>query len=218
MTSYRYLGYGTTDANGVAHLTKNASGQDVNGYVGTGAGEVDVIASLDNPISQGSIVSETLPVLDATFFDKGILNDPQTTDVWYNQQNASLTRASEYSEITENGGTAILRLKSANSIDKTSICVEFDVWVDNVNENFMSFANTTVGTYKGAYKLSEMNLQAETWNHIKLEVDSNGVVTPNGITSAQKTLDFNTEKMVFAFLTNGAITKVRFKNWCVYPI
>ena len=218
MTSYRYLGYGTTDANGVAHLTKNASGQDVNGYVGTGAGEVDVIASLDNPISQGSIVSETLPVLDATFFDKGILNDPQTTDVWYNQQNASLTRSSEYSEITENGGTAILRLKSANSIDKTSICVEFDVWVDNVNENFMSFANTTVGTYKGAYKLSEMNLQAETWNHIKLEVDSNGVVTPNGITSAQKTLDFNTEKMVFAFLTNGAITKVRFKNWCVYPI
>ena len=44
MTSYRYLGYGVTDSNGVAHLKKNAKDQDIDGYTGVGAGEIDIIA------------------------------------------------------------------------------------------------------------------------------------------------------------------------------
>jgi len=191
--------YATTNSYGVATAT----------YTCEGAGELTVQAM------SGSVVSQPYSITDATYYDTGISGT--ASDIWYNQQNAVNTRGSEYSEITENGGTAILRLKSANSIDKTNICVEFDVWQDgSTSNNFMSFVNTTVGLYSGTYSLSQLNLQTETWNHIKLEIDNNGVVTPNGITSAQKTLSINTDKMFFVFLTNGDITKIRFKDWRVY--
>ena len=72
MTSYRYLGYGVTNSNGVAHLDHDPQGNPINGYTGTGAGEVDVIASTDNPISSGSIVSEPYNVWDTIFYDDGL--------------------------------------------------------------------------------------------------------------------------------------------------
>ena len=59
MTSYRYLGSALTNANGVATFD----------YEGTGAGEIDVIASLDKPITDGSIVSETYSILDTIYAD-----------------------------------------------------------------------------------------------------------------------------------------------------
>jgi hypothetical protein len=217
---YTPIGYGITDENGECTLDHNMDGESLShSYTGTGAGKIDIVASLDPNVSSSGegTVSQEIYVIDAIYKDTGI--DGTASDIWYNQQNAVNTRGAEYSEISENGGTAILRLKTTNSIDKTNICVEFDVWQDgSATNNFMSFVNTSMGTYSGTYSLSQLNLQTETWNHIKLVVDSSGVVTPNGITSAQKTLNVNTEKMLFAFLTNGDITKVRFKNWCIYTI
>ena len=73
MTNYRYLGYGVTDSNGVAHLDHDATGEPIShSYTGVGAGEIDVVASLDNPVVEGSIVSGTLPVLDYLWYDKAI--------------------------------------------------------------------------------------------------------------------------------------------------
>ena len=66
MTVYKYLGYGVTNENGVAKLDHDANGDEIqHSYTGVGAGEVDVVASLDNPVSSGSIVSETYSVIDA---------------------------------------------------------------------------------------------------------------------------------------------------------
>ena len=62
---YKYLGYGVTDSNGVAKLDHDAEGQELqHSYTGVGAGEIDVVASLDNPIVDGSIVSGTFSVFD----------------------------------------------------------------------------------------------------------------------------------------------------------
>lgn len=197
----RLIGTAVTDSNGEATIT----------YTGTGAGKLNVVAE------SGTFQSEIYELIDATILDNA--TSSSYNDVWYNQQNAVNTRGDTYSEITENGGTAILRLKSANSIDKTNICVEFDVWQDGAtSNNFMSFVNTTTSTYTGTYNLGNLNLQTETWNHIKLVIDSNGVVTPNGMTAQQKTLSVNTDKMLFCFLTNGDITIIRFRNFKVYPI
>lgn len=69
MKRYRYLGYGTTNSNGVAHLDHDPQGNPINGYTGTGAGEIDVVASLDNPIIDDSIVSEPYPVFDCPVYD-----------------------------------------------------------------------------------------------------------------------------------------------------
>ena len=222
MSLFKLFGKGVTGSDGIAHITQKTSDNgetwtDTTGYTGTGKGEVDFVASLDKPITSGSLQSETYSITDAIYYDTGISGT--ASDIWYNQQNVVNTRGDTYSEITEDGGTAILRLKGINSIDKTNICVEFDVWQDgSTSNNFMSFVNTTMGTYTGTYSLSQLNLQTETWNHIKLEIDNNGVITPNGLTSAQKTLSVNTDKMLFAFMTNGDITKIRFKDWRVYPI
>lgn len=81
MTSYRYLGYGVTNSNGVAHLDHDPQGNPINGYTGTGAGEVDVIASTDNPVSSGSIVSVPCSVWDTLIYDSGINDGHKNTNV-----------------------------------------------------------------------------------------------------------------------------------------
>ena len=63
MVSYRLIGTGTTNAQGIARCSNN--------YVGTGKGEVDLVASTDNPIVQGSIQSGTYEVLDNVLYFKG---------------------------------------------------------------------------------------------------------------------------------------------------
>lgn len=88
MRRYRYLGYGTTNSNGVAHLDHDPQGNPINGYTGTGAGEVDVVASLDNPIIDGSIVSEPYPVFDCPVYDGD--NTP-TSISWSKTNNAVVT-------------------------------------------------------------------------------------------------------------------------------
>ena len=70
MAKYRYLGYGTTDNNGIAKLDHDDTGSSIaHSYTGTGAGEIDVVASLDEEIVEGSIVSEIYEIIDAIFFD-----------------------------------------------------------------------------------------------------------------------------------------------------
>ena len=72
MANYRYLGYGITNEQGIAHLDHDANGDPItHSYTGTGAGELDIIASLDDQshISDSSIQSGTYPVLDCTFRD-----------------------------------------------------------------------------------------------------------------------------------------------------
>ena len=75
MTNYRYLGYGTTDSNGVAKLDHDANGDPIqHSYTGVGAGELDLIASTDDPshIGSGSLQSEIYEITDAIFYDVGI--------------------------------------------------------------------------------------------------------------------------------------------------
>lgn len=74
MTSYRYLGSATTDANGIAKYN----------FTGSGAGEIDFIASLDNPIVDGSIVSVPCSVWDTLFFDNCTDDTKKSTWLRYN--------------------------------------------------------------------------------------------------------------------------------------
>ena len=77
----RLIGTGTTGTDGSCSIP----------YTGTGAGEVDVIASLDNPISQGSIVSVPCNVWDTLWYDD---NSSEHEIKWkYSQQNAIVTES-----------------------------------------------------------------------------------------------------------------------------
>ena len=71
---YIYLGYGVTDENGECKLDHDANGDSIShSYTGTGAGKIDVVASLDSPssISDSSLVSETFVLWDTLFYDSG---------------------------------------------------------------------------------------------------------------------------------------------------
>ena len=68
MVNYIYLGYGTTNSNGVAKLDHDANGDALtDSYTGVGAGEVDIVASMDSPsdISVSSLQSDPYQVIDA---------------------------------------------------------------------------------------------------------------------------------------------------------
>lgn len=66
MVNYVCIGKGTTDANGVAHLTHDCQGNELSevGYRGSGAGDTLIMASLDNPVDVGSIISNVLGISD----------------------------------------------------------------------------------------------------------------------------------------------------------
>lgn len=74
MVYYKLIGRGTTDSNGLAHMTHDAEGNVLatRGYKGKGNGKVGVVASPDYPIDDSSKVSNTCEVTDCQFYDDGI--------------------------------------------------------------------------------------------------------------------------------------------------
>ena len=70
--TYIYKGYGITDENGKAHLEYDSSGNPLtHSYTGTGAGEIDIVASLDQTITDSSIISNTYTIEDCYFIEQG---------------------------------------------------------------------------------------------------------------------------------------------------
>ena len=77
MVHYKLIGTGVTGNDGVAHMTKNASGSSVGGYVGTGAGKMDFVCSVEDPDTvTGNDVSTPYEVCDCIFYDDGTTDTP----------------------------------------------------------------------------------------------------------------------------------------------
>ena len=209
MTSYRYLGYGTTDANGVAHLTKNASGQDVNGYVGTGAGEVDVIASLDNPISQGSIVSGTLSVIDGSFFDTGLSDS--TANVVLSRM--SREKTSNGAVITATGNNAWAIMKQNSPVFSNNCIIEFDLIANETPSTSVAIDLSTQGD---AY---QNKIYFEDLGHYKIQVTSESITALTGSQSIylQKS-QYPPSDVRISFYLGQTGDTITYKDFVVYPI
>ena len=214
MTSYRYLGYGVTDSNGVAHLDHDPSGNPINGYTGTGAGEVDVIASTDNPITGSSIVSGTYPVLDCVSYN------PCTSEV---SNYFAFTRCTgSYSDngmqVTANSttGTTILVFKILNTVMSTSnkYAIEFDLKTANeiVFRTDIS-SNTNIASITGSFDI---------FNTMRLEYDfPNNLITyyKNGEYVSSKSIDnYESTKVVFYIGDFQQDMDIVIKDVKVYPI
>ena len=90
MVNYRYLGYGITDENGIAKLDHDAQGNAIeHSYTGVGAGKIDIVASLDDEIDEGSLVSETYEILDCLFLDSGAYATKNTN--WFSSTNVNVS-------------------------------------------------------------------------------------------------------------------------------
>ena len=170
--AYRLLGSGTTDSNGRATHT----------YTGVGAGELDVVASLDNPIVSGSVQSEPYSIWDTLFFDDGVTS-PKTAN-WNNYQ-------SRLTVTVDETGTTLLRDASSGtgyyltpSAYATPFVMEFEMvsisnktncgidFAVNGNDNNKTF-NALVINSGDAIKL--------TYDGTTIKVYRNGSSTPNEI-------------------------------------
>lgn len=172
MANYRYLGYGITNEQGIATLDHDSNGNPItHSYTGTGAGELDIIASLDDStkISESSIQSVPYELWDTICYDTGT---DSTHSCWVDNSNIELTRSET--------GTTVLNKISSNvylyANDGTTgdydftpaFCIEFDFELltpnancqiqlfDSSNNNFTTWI-TTAGHYK--IKVNETNVE-----------------------------------------------------------
>ena len=193
MTTYKYLGYGVTDKNGVAHLDHDANGDPLtHSYTGVGDGEVDVLASLDKPITDGSIVSGTLPVFDCYRHDDGTISSHN--DIWTGIINTDLTREAEYTTIKEKtvGTTATITF---TGIPFKNYRIECDVFqVDGTQDEW--FITVLKEDYTA---ITSADAKLGEWKHIILDLTD---IAPNSRVRLN---------------TGGSCTELRFKNFMLYP-
>lgn len=215
--TYRYIGYGTTNANGIAVLDHDENGNTITGYTGTGAGKLDFIASTDNPLSEGSLQSEIYEVTDCVFKDIGLTSTESTDSSWASSSTTTTTRGDEYSTITMND-TSVFSLRYI-SLSTTNAVIEFDICADILTDNLQNFLSLRKGsTNVAAIQQSNLRLDKNVWYHIKLVI-RDGVVTPyvDDVMKSSVTLSDTYNRCQFGFnATSGLV--IKYRNFIVYPI
>jgi len=217
-TNYRYLGYGVTDENGIAHLDHDANGNPIDhSYTGTGAGEIDVVASLDDNthISDSSIQSETFVVLDTLFYDEATSN--AKNQYWFSNRWDNISVSDIGTTIEELSSASINYYISnvANSstwgdrkLFNTNICVEFEVIEYNTGLKFIIHESDT--NYK-QLPLNSGSVKLEITNtNIKSTINGNVTNTPCDFT--------NQVRLGFQTFNDSDLGKITFKDFKVYQI
>jgi len=196
MTTYRYLGYGTTDSTGVAKLDHDAEGTAIDhSYTGSGAGKVDLIASLDDEITSDSVISDGYSFYDVDWIYAGTS---------HKSSHFTETANSDGSYTFGTDGTDYGIFQASTTIYQGQMiyadvgeCFEFDLLeysgAITLRANIADGENRTVNNI---------------WNehtHYKLEVIDNGVIF-NGQTI---TFDDTGARKFMLRLENGATFKIK---------
>ena len=210
MTVYKYLGYGVTNENGVAKLEYNSEGQKRDhSYTGVGAGEVDVVASLDNPVDEGSIVSETFTVMDTLMYDTGT---DATHNIWAGDT-SNLSRGNEYSTLREAETGTTTRI--VTQLPKGLWFLNMQVRRDGSTGNF----NFEV-IHNNATIFGWATPNGEVWADLKLVYDGEYIscYINDSTTPARKERVYidETKNTYFRLQTPQSITYVDFKDLLVF--
>ena len=207
---YIYLGYGTTDENGECKLDHDANGDSIShSYTGTGAGKIDVVASLDSPssISDSSLVSETFSLYDCIKYDTGIQGS--ATNIYTNT--TYLDRTSEYTNITDDSSnTTFIYVEISGDV-----AIEFDANVNVADANpFIAIANG--GTVVGQKSQTNLGTVDDRWIHYRIEIKDNVATYTNDYSAISTTSNLTAYTR---FRLRKAVGETfKFKNMMVYPI
>lgn len=176
MANYRYLGYGITNEQGIAHLDHDANGDPItHSYTGTGAGEIDIVASLDDNthISDSSIQSGTYDVLDCQWYDDCLPSTHNTN--WFNRNNLSTEYSDNGLKLTtsnQSGNYMPNKDGTATSIaDVTEWTPSFALELDIVDFDNASYSNIGVGSV--GRSLAQLGITGAT--HLKIVYDGSTV-------------------------------------------
>ena len=202
------IGKGTTNAQGIATMTEDASGQSVSGYTGVGAGEIDIVAEC------GTVVSEPSTVLDCVEYDTGI--DGTATDIYETRDaNSLLTRTSEYSKLTEqNTNDALLRLNLT-----APITVEFDYKrVDGLaTDSLINLYDSN--SYKTFFSLEGIRGSVGQWYNLRLTIEENTATLTNLEDATKtKTNTYSGTPNNVRWYTSNTCSEIQIRNVKVYPL
>lgn len=175
--TYRLIGKGTTDENGIAHMDYSTSDggstwTDISsnpGYTGVGAGEIDLLASTDNPITSSSCQSEPYTLYDTIFH----LECTTETANWsYNDARVSASFDENGGHFTGLESTSFKQVTLTNNgarfLDGTKDhVIEYDIKKSSAVRLALidNGANTRQLVYFGASYSND-------WNHIKIVYDA----------------------------------------------
>lgn len=208
---YRYIGKGVTDNNGVAHLTENADGETVEGYVGTGKGLTQFVASTDKPadISDSSLLSETYEIWDTLFFDNCTDNSKASKYHRYNNtvSEPSFDETGMFVERTSTGN-GYLFIGVSNSSDTPfplDFAVEFDVVEITGDVRF-----ATGGTFD-----TIRNMSANDHYKVEYYTDKQVITKNDGTPITNAKTNSGSFKCQLQFV---GVTSIKLKNIRVYSI
>lgn len=227
MTTYTYLGYGTTDSTGKAKLDHDANGDPLShSYTGVGAGELDVLASLDNPVVEGSVVSQTCTVYDCTWLDKG-------TDTEYNNEWVFISCTSDIRTRSPTGttlditgvtqsGNKLIMCATTNQYQNylpNDTCIEFDVV--EVDNKLIRFKDIARDTNRGAvYPTLDLS-QYTTPFKLKVILKSDSVEFLVNDVREYILNDFTgatSHRPYFEILDGNYGKYIKYKDFKIYPI
>ena len=215
MVFYRYLGYGTTDSNGEAKLEYDENGNHLDHSItGTGAGELDIVASLDKPISSGSIVSETYEVLDCLVYDDGISDPKKTTFI--KSANGTVTIGSD--------GTTFKSSSNATYRNTTLITGDFEI----VFQASLT-GSVRIGVQTGSdlgYQQSKFNYYDVSDYYFKLKRVGSTITaqySTDGVNWNNRSLETNNVAdndcyFLFSIETTGTERTITYKDLKIYPV
>ena len=203
--SKRLIGYGYTNANGVATLDYDANGNALqsSGYVGQGVGEIDISASAT--VDGSTFVSEPYEVHDCIFYD-GAVNGNKNDD-W-----TTISKLHRYDTYTSYEGSAFnntrIKVNSSENLPMGEYCVEFTV-LENTNGRLYYHDGNAIS----------IDLSVGHWRVLNT---SDGKITPylDGQiqTSLIKTYNYSAQTMTIGFSNGNNTALLKFKDFEVYPI
>ena len=203
------IGYGTTNSQGIATLDHNTSDESINGYTGTGAGELNITASA------GVLESSTLTVWDYIRCDMG--TTAEHNDIWNDM--TCFTRGDESSRFyyDNTNGTSNKQVTFGSQITLTgNHCIEIET-----TSLTTSTARLQLTRYETGKTTTYNNAVLQNIGKYRIEVRDgvtywylNDNPNPFKTDSTQPSGSY----LVTIITNRQTVSDFNFKNFKVYPI
>jgi hypothetical protein len=187
--------------------------------VGTGKGEVDIVASTDNPITEGSLQSETYSIEDDLFYDDGVTTP--ITNHWINS-GWTVIRDTVGTTLKSSSYSTYFANKNGTSTSEFDFATPFIVELDIIE---MSNSNVDLQIYDGTTNVSrDLNSIINVQNlpvHLKVVNDGSKVyyyLNDNINPSATVNATLGTCRVGLRTTTNGTERIIKWKDFKVYLI
>ena len=203
----KLIGYGYTNSSGVATMSKNASGGNVSGYTGTGAGLMNFRAEMHD---DSTVVSNTYPVWDTLFYD----------DARDGHQNSNWTSSGSPTVTANENGTLISNTASSIYTASATLTGDFEatLYVQDIVRGVRVGLNSSNGSTRSTiYNTGYVKIQrisnvpkiyfssdGSTWTETTYDLDT--------LTSADCNFFF------FLYTSGGNEVAIRFRDLKIYHI